>query len=140
MVATHDMTWEQGEDLTMNLVYKENNATVDLTGYEVRMDIAPVQGGPIVSLNSVDFTGTAEDGTPLDATGATDNEATLDAQGNIRIVVSRALTLPDGAVGKRLAASNQFVYDLFIRDKETGLQRKLLKGRITVNRSVTLWT
>lgn len=142
MTATHDVVWEQGEDFMMHLVYKENDTPVDLTDYEVRMDIAPATPAnalPILSLNSADFTGTGEGDVPLDAEGGGDNEVTTDTEGNIFITVGRNVTLPTGIIGTRLNIGTKFVYDIFVRDTTTNRQKKLAKGGITVNRSVTLW-
>lgn len=140
MVAENNVTWEQGEDFTMHLVYKENDTAVDLTGYAVRMDIAPDKTpGVVLTLNSEDVTASDSEGNPLDTEGTADNEITVDAEGNIDIFISRFVTLPGGVIGNRLAAGNKFVYDLFVRDTASNRQKKLAKGSITVNKSVTLW-
>ena len=140
MVAINDVTWEQGEDFVMHLVYKEGDQPVDLTDYEVRMDIAPDKSpGIVLILNSSDLDATDHEGNPLDQPGEHDNEITLDEEGNINIYVSRFVTLPGGVIGNRLATGNKFIYDLFVRDTATMRQKKLAKGTITVNKSVTLW-
>lgn len=144
MVAIQDHTWEQGEDLIVEIVYTVDEEPVDLTTgrYSVRMDIAPLSGAipraPVFSFNSDDFDGT------LDTTGETDNEATFpsDLPGTIHIVVPRSLTLPGEVIGDALGTSNTYGYDLFVRDKTqgaNGTQKKLLKGKITVNPSITHW-
>lgn len=141
MVPTQDHTWEQGEDLIVEIVYTVGEDPVDLTTgtFSVRMDIAPLSGttpgAPVFSFNSDDFDGT------LDKTGETDNEATFppDLPGTIHIVVPRSLTLPGGVIGDALGTSNTYGYDLFIRDKDANTQRKLLKGKIVVNPSITHW-
>lgn len=140
MVAVNNVEWEQGEDFTMHLVYKENDQTVDLTGYQVRMDIAPEKTpGVVLTLNSHDVDATDAEGNPLDTEGPHDNEITLDEEGNINIFISRYVTLPGGVLGNRLPTTNVFVYDLFIRELSSNRQKKLAKGTITVNKSVTLW-
>lgn len=140
MVAVNNVEWEQGEDFVMHLVYKENDVPVDLTGYEVRMDIAPDKTpGVVLTLNSADVTGSDSEGNPVDNEGPADNEITLDEEGNINIFITRYVTLPGGVIGNRLATGNTFVYDLFVRDTAANRQKKLAKGSITVNKSVTLW-
>jgi hypothetical protein len=141
MVATQDHTWEQGEDLIVEIVYTVDEVPVDLTtgGFSVRMDIAPLSGStpgaPVFSFNSDDL------GDPLDTTGTADNEVTFppDSPGTIHIVVPRSLTLPGGVIGDALGTSNTYGYDLFIRNNSDNTQRKLLKGKIVVNPSITHW-
>lgn len=136
--AKHDFTWHQGEDLVIDITYQLNGTPVDLTGHTVRMDIAaPGSTAPIFSFNSADFNDPA-----LDTTGTADNEATVNASGNIHIVVPRSLTLPGGAVGQLISGQNPvktFNYDLFVRTPQN-TQKKLLMGNITVEKSVTRWT
>ena len=143
MVATQDYTWEQGDDLIIEIIYKINDQPVDLVtepGYAVRMDIAPSAGvgsspAPIFSFNSEDF-----DGNGLDQEGVDDNEVVFPAEtGAIHIVIPRSLTLPGGVVAEALSTTNTFAYDLFLRDKGLNKQKKLLQGKITVNRSITKW-
>ena len=137
MVAVQDYTWEQGDDLIIEIVYKINDVPVDLSNHSVRMDIAPVTGAtvgsPVWSFNSEDLSGS-----PLDTEGIADNEAVLDAQGNIHIRVPRDLTLT-GVIGAALPTTTTYAYDLFLRDKGANTQKKLLRGNITVNRSITHW-
>lgn len=133
MVAKYDSTWEQGEDFVISIRYTEDGSPVDLTGYNVRMDMANGPNNLVVfTINSADVD------YETDQPGPDDNEASVDADGNIRIVIKRAVTLPGGVVGDRILSNNKFTYDLFLRDPQ-GLQRKLMEGAITVNRSVTLW-
>ena len=140
MVAVNNVEWEQGEDFVMHLVYKENDTPVDLTNYEVRMDIGVDKApGIVLTLNSADLTGLDDQGNPVDSEGPADNEITVDEEGNIDIFITRYLTLPGGVIGNRLATGNTFVYDLFVRDTAANRQKKLAKGSITVNKSVTLW-
>lgn len=142
MVATQDYTWEQGDDLIIEIVYKVNDVAVDLTageGFSVRMDIAPllnnVPQAPVFSFNSDDF-----DGGGLDVVGAADNEVVFPSTpGTIHVVVPRGLTLGAGAIASELSSTNVFGYDLFLRDKGLDTQKKLVKGQITVNRSITQW-
>lgn len=135
-VPTYAYVWEQGADLVMQMVYKTGadvgSATpVDLTGYNVRMDISDGTTR-VYSFNSVALT----DVTPTDST----LEATLDSSGNINITVPRSLTLTGGAVYTAMnAGKTVFFYDVFLRDP-SGKQKKILSGQITVNKSYTLWT
>lgn len=140
MAAEYNVVWEQGEDFQMHMQYTKNGQPVDMTGYSVRMDIAPTVGAaPIFTLNSDDITGVDDEGNPLDVVGIADNEIVTDIDGNIDITINRQITLPGGAMGNRLAANTKYVYDIFIRENSSNLQRKLAHGSITVNRSVTLW-
>lgn len=142
MVAIYNWTWQQGDDLVMSLVYKEGpeGATVakDLTGHQLRMDIVK-DGALIYVFNSNDIGGN------MDAVGNADNEAALNANGElgtIKITVPRSLTLPGGKVHSLLMAEDgdevDLNYDIFLRDT-TGKQHKFLKGTITVEASYTLW-
>ena len=138
---TRDFTWVQGADLTLNFVYKEGDdpetaTPVDLTDYQLRMDVVSQDVPPvrIVTLNSDDIT----DG-DVDDVGSADNEATLGADGSIAITISRALTLEGGPIYDQMQAfAFTFKYDIFLRDGD-GLQHPILKGSITVEPSVTLW-
>ena len=145
MPAVNNVEWEQGEDFIMNLRYVENENPVDLTNYSVRMDIAiPAKSispeRKVMVINSDDVTVLDSEGSPLDHEGASDNEVSVDSEGNINIFISRFTTLPGGPIGDRLNASTVFIYDLFVRDNTSNRQKKLVKGEITINRSVTQWT
>ena len=140
MIGTQDYTWEQGDDLIIALVYKVNDVAQDLTtGYSVRMDIAPLAGTtvgqPVFAFNSNDID------SPLDTAGLADNEVTFppETPGAIHIRVPRSLTLPGGAVEAALTTTNTFSYDIFLRMEGPNTQKKILQGKILVNRSVTLW-
>lgn len=148
-VPTQAFTWEQGADLLMSFIYKElpDGQTVaqpkDLTGYSVRMDIraTDVLGQRIYTFNSddiLDLDG-SEPGTDTDI----DKEITPGADGSIKIVVPRSLTVQGGPIYELMSDPlnpvTVFVYDIFLRDP-TDKQIKILSGTITVNRSVTLWT
>lgn len=139
MVAVQNWTWQEGEDLTMSLVYNEgpvgSEAPVNLTGYSLRMDVVK-DGVRVFTFNSDDI---AEAG--VDVVGPADNEATLGADGTINIVVPRSLTLPGGAVAALYVGNDESLllnYDIFLRNT-SGLQSKILRGTITVERSYTLW-
>jgi len=139
-IPTYDAVWEQGEDFVMNILYKENDVPFDFTDHIIRMDLAQGNNNSVVfTLNSEDVEGLDGEGNPVDTAGSTDNEISLDANGNITIVISRALTLPGGIIGDRILTNNKYAYDMFLRDP-SGKQRKILVGSITVNKSVTLWT
>lgn len=141
----HDFTWEQGSDLVLSFVYKEGvdqaSATpVDLTNYSLRMDISTQTATPtrVFTFNSDDIVATPT----VDETGEADNEAVLNADGTINITVPRTLTLEGGAIQAQMDAGNTvFDYDIFLRDNTVapGVQKKILRGTITVEKSVTLW-
>lgn len=138
-IATYNWTWQQGADLVMSFIYKEGPAgkevPVNLTGYELRMDL--VSGGTrIYTFNSHDI---AADG--VDTPGNTDNEGVLGADGHVRITVPRAISLPPSGPAYTALPSNGnalFNYDVFLRNP-AGIQSKILKGIITLERSHTLW-
>lgn len=142
MVAIANWTWQEGEDLAMSLIYNEgpdgSEQPVDLTGYQLRMDVVSA-GIRVFTFNSDDITPPDE---AVDVVGPADNEATLGADGSINIKVPRFLTLPGGAVGLLLPAGGAdsllLNYDIFLRNPN-GLQSKILRGTITVERSYTLW-
>lgn len=142
MVAVQNWTWQEGEDLVMSMVYNEGpegaEVPVNLTGYKLRMDVANTTDGTrVFTFNSDDIAGD-----PLvDSVGPADNEATLGTDGSINIVVPRSLTLPGGAVAALYVGSDTALllnYDVFLRNP-AGLQSKILRGTITVERSYTLW-
>lgn len=130
--------WEQGEDLILNVKYLVETVPQDMTAYDVRMDIAKLENN-IPSASIFAFNSTDIPNEPLDAVGTSDNEITTDINGNINIVVSRALTLGAGVIAASLPQTNTFIYDIFIRKISTNTQKKLLSGTITVNRSITQW-
>lgn len=124
-----NFTWPQGEDLIIELRYKEgpnqNRAVpVDLTGgYTARMTIAN-PGSPQTPLLVLDST--PEFGGIVLLSG--NNEP------NIRITLSRTHTLSGGP----FAAGGGFGYDLFLRNSQN-VQVKILEGIINVRRSYTQW-
>lgn len=100
------------------------------------MDIAVQSSGERVwTFNSDDLVGEPE----ADSPGNEDNEATLNADGLIYIVVPRSLSLASGAIFEEMTVGNLvFDYDVFLR-KPNNTQKKILKGTITINPSVTKW-
>ncbi len=142
-IPTEPLVWEQGADLTVSMIYRkgatEETATpVDLTGFSLRMDINKSDGTRIFTFNSDDIPETG-----VDEPGAADNEATLGADGSIKILVPRAITLPGGIVYNTMqgpSGESIFNYDIFLRDNQAPpKQKKILQGQITINKSVTLW-
>lgn len=143
MAATFNYTWAQGEDLNIQMVYKEGPAgaevPVDLTLWSLRMDIVTLTGTRRYTFNSADIADVDPDtvGAQPDST----KESTLGTGGAISILVPRTLTLPGGALYTDISAPTPqliFNYDVFLRDA-AGKQRKILKGTITVEKSYTLW-
>lgn len=145
MTNTRDYPWPQGEDLEITMVYKtgETKETVtpkNLTGYSLRMDICIHGADPatsrLVTFNSSDDAGSA----PVDQPGTSDNEVTLGTDGTIYILAPRSLTLPGGAIYEKVKTGFlHFDYDVFLRNPD-GRQKKILKGKLTVEPSSTLWT
>lgn len=143
MAASIDYTWEQGDDLTISLVYKTGpegaTVPVDLTGYKFRMDIVAPDGKVVSVLNDEAIADTD----PYIAGAQADNsfEVTMDASGNIVISLSRAMTLPGGSLYDYITANpqqNVFAYDMFLRNG-SNKQTKILEGSISINKSVTMW-
>lgn len=144
MVATHNYTWEQGEDLQLLLVYKTGlpgqETPVVLTNYSVRMDIVTPTNQRRFTFNSAEIA----DVDPTTPGAEPDNqvESTLGADGTITITVPRSLTLPGGALYTDITGNpplTTFNYDIFLRNPDNK-QKKILKGQITVERSYTLWS
>lgn len=142
MAAVHNYTWAQGEDLVLSMLYKQGpvgaEVPVDLTGYKLRMDI--------VSAGTRRFTFNSEAIPDVDPIAAGDQpdaatEAVLGADGSINITIPRTLTLPGGELWDDINSPTPvltFDYDVFLRDP-SNKQKKILKGQITVEKSVTLW-
>ena len=135
MASATNFRWGQGEDLTIELIYKEGEdpktaVAVPLgAGYDLRMDIVnPSNGLLITSLTSEDdevILSSGEDDTP-----------------NITVYLPRALTLSGGEIYTvMLPPTNlsSFSYDIFLRNTQSDRQIKILKGTITVEDSHTLW-
>jgi hypothetical protein len=143
MAASVDYEWDQGADLTINLVYKAGpegaTVAVDLTAYKFRMDIIAPDGKVLTVLNDEALTDTD----PFIAGSQADStfEVTMTALGGIVITLSRALTLPGGAFFQYINANpskNEFSYDMFLRNA-SNVQTKILEGTISINKSLTLW-
>lgn len=146
-IPTHAYQWEQGTDLDLKLIYRtgpdaQSMLPVDLTGYEVRMDIraTSTSGERVWTFNSADIVDV--DPILVGDQADTTKEVVLGVDGSITITVPRELTLPGGAVYDQITATpaiTVFVYDIILRDVG-GKQSKILSGTISVNASVTLWT
>lgn len=143
MAATYDYTWDQGEDLTILMLYKTglpgSETPVNLTGYSLRMDIVTPDGAWRYTFNSA----TIADIDPTTAGNQPDStiESTLGSDGSISITIPRSLTLPGGAIYADISANPpllNFRYDVFLRAPDAK-QKKILKGQITVEKSYTLW-
>lgn len=123
--------WAQGEDLRIDLIYKEgDNAKTGKpvplsSGYALRMDI--VSGDTV-----------------LETISSSDSNVVLSAGGiktpNISIVIPRGLALPNGVIHDQMGEGVfAFAYDIFLRNTATNVQSKILKGAIIVEESHTLW-
>lgn len=143
MAATYNYEWNQGEDLLIALVYKSGpigeSTPVDLTLYSFRMDIVAPDGKVLTIANDDNIV----DSDPYTVGDQDDSvyEVTMDNAGEIRIDLSRSLTLPGGAFYKYISANpsiRTFSYDMFLRDFN-GKQKKIMGGTITIERSVTHW-
>lgn len=128
-VPTKDFVWQQGEDGEINMVYKRDGLAVDLTGYNVRMDVkANNNDTPLFTFNTT--------GADTGGEVTSGDEATLNAQGEIHVVVPRAASLTGGQLFNYLDTALN--YDIFLRDDQNR-QKKILKGTITIEKSTTLW-
>lgn len=136
-IPRYNFRWRQGDDKAINFRLEESGQGKDLTGYKIRMDIWRMPGvtpetGPIYTVESAGVTEGVAD--PLPA------EVILNSEGYVEILLPRSLTLSGGVFFTQIAGENfNFVYDLFLRD-QNGLQEAILKGKITLERSLTLWS
>jgi hypothetical protein len=155
MTQIHNFTWEQGADLPIKMVYKEGETVatavpIDLSSnYSVRMDIVLVNSQGIkerlYTFNSEEIPdvdeadGDQPDGAPFESTLSSGAGGTP----NIAIKVPRSITLPpDGKLYLKMIGPNRtnlFQFDIFLRNKTTDTQVKVLEGTITVKESFTLW-
>jgi len=151
MAVTITPTWVQGQDLEVDLVYKEgpdaNSLTViDLsTGYDVRMDIFEATSlTRLYTFNSSALT----DVDPITVGSQPDSvtEAVLSSGAggtpNIAISVSRNLTLPGGELYSSISGTPNkltFLGDIFLRNTAANKQWKIASLTITVEKSYTLW-
>lgn len=130
-IPTHDFIWQQGEDGEISMIYKQNGVAVNLTGYELRMDVKQAGSGTVL------FTfNTADSDTGGEETSG-DEVAALGATGEIHVLVPRTASLTGGQLFNYLDAA--LSYDIFLRDSSEK-QKKILKGTITIEKSTTLWT
>lgn len=129
MSTVVNFVWPQGEDLVIELVYKEGSGkgvAVNLAGgYEARMDLYVPGAGTVLH--------TLESGAEISLTQG------LSASPNITITLPRNLLLPGGPVISALPASSTIGYDLFLRNLGTDKQIKVVRGTFTIERSGTLW-
>jgi len=150
MAQTANFTWGQGEDLSIQLIYKEgpvgSETVVDLSsGYELRMDIViPTTGERVYTFN----TAALADVDPIlvgNQPDAVVEGALSSGSGgtpNINISVPRSLTLPGGSVYAEMTAVPPvmaFNYDIFLRNTVSNKQVKILTGVVTIEVSSTLW-
>lgn len=121
-----NFNWPQGEDLSIQLAYKEGPAATSAkvlnlsTGYSLRMDIF-LPNEVLVSI-------TSPENVLLKATSP-----------NIEILLDRELTLPGGVIEEKFPAIQTFSYDVFLRNTVTDRQVKILRGNLKIERSGTLW-
>lgn len=150
MAQVANFTWDQGDDLTIELIYREGPTAetalvVDLSvNYALRMDVVnPSTKERLYTFNTAEIAdvdpgaGTVPDNT-LEGTLSSGAGGTP----NISITVPRSLTLPGGALHAQMTAVPplmSFNYDIFLRDTGVDKQVKILEGVITVKESNTLW-
>lgn len=151
MADIENFTWPEGEDLKVELIYKEGAtaetaAVVNLaTGYAVRMDIVvPGTNERIYTFNSAAIADVDPIGAGATADSTLEGVLSSGAGGtpNISISVPRALTLPGGVIYAKYTENppvTSFNYDIFLRNTATDKQSKILRGSITIEDSYTLW-
>lgn len=150
MAQTANLTWGQGEDLPIALIYKEGTVgaevVIDLSAnFELRMDIVvPATKERVYTFNTEEL----EDVDPIQVGDQPDSvvEGVLSSGAgstpNITISVPRTLTLPGGTVYAKLTAGTPihvFAYDIFLRNTVSNKQVKILTGTVTIEESNTLW-
>jgi hypothetical protein len=127
--------WPQGEDLNIQLLYKEGNTAssamaMSLVGtHSLRMDIVSTTSGAVlysfVSASQPGSLGSGQSGQP-----------------NINIFLPRALTLPGGAIYTQISQNSSigsFSYDIFLRNIQSDKQHRVIRGSISIEKSSTLW-
>lgn len=143
MAVTYDFNWAQGEDKILSMVYKSGpvgaSEPVDLGNHKLRMDIVAPDGKVLTVANDelIDDTDPYVTGAQADSSF----EVTLTGTGDIKVELSRALTLPGGPFYTYITSNppiRTFSYDMFLRDA-FGKQKKIMQGTITIERSVTHW-
>lgn len=132
-IPEYDFVWQQGEDGEISAVYRRDGVAVNLTGWKLRMDVRSPTGTLLFTFNNTDITDTTQG---VDNVGVADNEATLGADGTIYVVVPRATSLGEGPLVPYV--NQPLPYDIFLRDNND-LQKKILKGLITIEASQTRW-
>jgi len=150
MAQSANFIWGQGEDLTVELIYKEgapgSEIVVDLSsGYQLRMDIVvPATKERVYTFNSASISDIdpVADGAQPDSTLEGELSSGVGDTPNIVISVPRALTLPGGAVYSKMTGGTPvlvFGYDIFLRHVSSDRQAKILTGTIATEESSTLW-
>jgi len=142
----YDFVWPQSEDLTINVLYERGDTEdtlepANMNDWTARMDIRDKDRNFILTLNSsptVDY----DQETPGDQPD-TNVEIYLDAYGHILIQVPGNTTMPNHPVGDLFGPNQEkkkvvLDYDLFVKDGGN-VKHQLLKGKIVVTRSATLW-
>jgi hypothetical protein len=133
MTQSVNFRWPQGEDLNIQLIYKEGASSkvakaIDLSGYSLRMDIFSADGSSLYEYTSMNNPGTLGSG--------------LNGEPNVNIFLPRSLTLPGGTIYTKMTdnpSQTAFNYDLFLRNLSTTRQFKVIRGMISIEKSVTLW-
>ena len=135
MIQAVNFKWPQGEDLNIQLVYREGdsiNRTIPLnlaTNYSLRMDLVhSTTRAVLYSYISTEHSQTLRSGT--------------DKKSNINIFLPRSLTLPNGVLYSSITSNppgSTFMYDIFLRNTVIDKQVKILKGAISIESSNTLW-
>lgn len=129
-VPTYNFIWQQGEDGEISMIYKVNGVAVNLTGYNLRMDVkAPANGTILFTFNTTDADTGGEE--------TSGDEAALTSAGEIHVLVPRTASLTSGQLFGYLDTALN--YDIFLRDASSK-QKKILKGTITIEKSTTLWS
>lgn len=134
MTGVYNYTWAQGEDLKISLIYSQTDANgvntpVDLSGYSLKMQIGlPNNPTPVYT---------------VDSTVSASGTVSMDSSGHINITIPRTVLLSGGDLYddvSGLSGKTNFIYDIFIKSGGSSpTYKKVLKGHITIDKSVTLW-
>lgn len=143
--------WVQGEDLTIELIYKEGSTTenavpVDLSSdYALRMDIVDPEIGRLYTFNSDAVADVDEETSGSQPDLDTEVEFGNGTAGspNVSITVPRHLALPGGPLHGLIDYDHPVAVlfcDIFLRNTASDRQARILKAVISLEKSNTLWS
>lgn len=134
MTHSVNFKWPQGEDLNIQLIYKEGSSSASAKPlslkdtHSLRMDIVSLTGTVLYSFVSSEHPNSLGSG--------------QSGQPNINIFLPRQLTLPGGAIHAEFTQNPSiaaFNYDMFLRNNQANKQYKIMRGQLSIEKSSTLW-